>query len=303
MKNLLPFVLLFCCFTGKTQNITARVIDATNSKPLSFAIVVYSQQQKIMYTDYNGYFTIAADSIPAADSIFIQYLGFKKFSIALKDMANGLLIKLLPDVQALDPVIVSNCRKTETFTLNKNIGRIRQYIGPGPETKLVIMSRYSNNSGRTGYITHVNILIDEKAPNMQVPIRLRWYEWNNDTQMPGKELTDTNLLVYPRTKGWNDFEIPSKTIKCAKDYLVFGLEFIYTPDFQRQFNALQTNTEKLQWLNDMENRWSLSMQYVKDENETGFYMLNNGRVLRYQKKYDKYFIRPAIKFTIEVCKE
>ncbi|MEP7320086.1 MAG: hypothetical protein ABI921_15120, partial [Panacibacter sp.] len=143
----------------------------------------------------------------------------------------------------------------------------------------------------------------EKSSILQVPVRLRWYEWNVEAKMPGKELTDTSVLVYPYQQGWNDFELPPKTISCPKDWLVFGLEFIYTPEYKKQFDSIKSSTEKIQWLNDMQNRWSLSMQYVSDEDESGFYMINNGDVTRYAKKYDRYFIRPALRFTIEVCKE
>ena len=303
MKKLLTLVLFFCFHIAHAQNITARVIDASNNRPLGYAIVLYHSQQHVIYTDVSGYFSINKDSLEKKDSVTVQFVGFQKISIAAVDLKDGLVIKMIPKMQSLQPVIVSNCRKTETYELNKKRGRIKQYIGPGPETKLVIISRYDNITGRVGYINKISILIDEKSPNMQVPVRLRWYQWDVDAKMPGKELTDTNILVYPYQQGWNDFELPAKTIPCPKDWLVFGLEFIYTPEYKLQFDSLKSATQKIQWLSDMQNRWSLSMQYVKDENESGFYMINNGDVTRYAKKYDRYFIRPALKFVVEVCKE
>lgn len=303
MKKLLTVIFLFCFSITYAQTITAKVIDASNNRPLGFAIVLYHNKQQVVYTDIRGYFRLPADSLKSNDSLTVQFIGFQKFTIAASKLKDSMVIKMLPEIQSLAPVIVTNCRKIEEFVLNKKTGRIKQYIGPGPETKLVIMSRYNNVSGRKGYITKLSILIDEKAPNMQVPVRLRWYEWNVDTHKPGKELTDTSILVYPYRQGWNDFELPAKTIPCPKDWLVFGLEFIYTPEYQKQFDSLKSSTEKIQWLSDMQNRWSLSMQYVNDEDDAGFYMVNNGDITRYAKKYDRYFIRPALRFTVEVCKE
>jgi len=302
MKNLFVVILLLCFQIANGQTITARVVDASNKKPLSYAIILFQYEQKIAYTDINGYFTLPADSLIKNDSITIQFLGYRKLSIGVRDLKDSMILKMMQEIQSLQPVTVSSCRNTKEYLLNKKTGRIKQYIGPGPETRLIIISRYNNISGMHGYIKKTSILIDEKTLALQVPVRLHWYEWNADTQKPGKELTDTNILVYPYTKGWNDFEIPDYTIPASKDWIVFGLEFIYTPEYKQHFDALKSEQEKLQWLNDMQNRWSLGMQYVRDENEGGFYMINNGAITPYSKKYDRYFIRPAIKFTIKACK-
>jgi hypothetical protein len=303
MKRLFPVFLLFCFQIAKGQTITAKVIDTSTNRPLSYAIILFQFQQRVVYTDPNGYFSLSVDSLNQRDSIIVQYLGYRKLSVAVSNLKDGMVLKMIPEMLSLQPVTVSSCRSTDEHTLNKKIGNIKQYIGPGPETRLVIISRYNNIYGTRGYVKKVSILIDEKAPTLHVPVRLHWYEWNTDAKMPGDELTDTSLLVYPYKKGWNDFEIPDYLIPLPSDWIVFGLEFIYTPEYKKHFDTLNSAQEKLQWLNDMKNRWSLGMQYVRDENETGFYIINNGAITRYNKKYDRYFIRPAIKFTIEVCKE
>jgi len=303
MKRLIPVMLLFCFQITKSQTITARVIDASNNKPLSYAIVLFQYQQKVVYTDPNGYFSLSLDSLSKNDSVTIQYLGYRKLAVGVNNLKDGMELKMTPEMQSLQPVIVSSCRNTDEHMLNKKTGRIKQYIGPGPETRLVIISRYNNIYGTRGYVKRISILIDEESLAMHVPVRLHWYEWDTDTRMPGEELTDTNLLVYPYKKGWNDFEIPDYTIPLPSDWIVFGLEFIYTPEYKKHFDTLKSAQEKMQWLNDMQNRWSLGMQYVRNENESGFYMINNGTITPYSKKYDRYFIRPAIKFTVKVCKE
>ena len=304
MKKVLSLLMMILCFqVAKAQTITARVIDALNNKPLSYAIVLYHNQQRVIYTDVNGYFTVATDSLLQNDVITIQFIGYKKLILGVNDLKNKAVFAMVAEEANLQPVIVSNCRKTEDFLLNKKTGRIKQYIGPGPETKLVIIARYNNNSGRTGWLKKVSILIDEKSPNLQIPIRLRWYEWDLDKKMPGKELTDTNIIVFPYKEGWNDFEIPERSIQCPKDWLVFGLEFIYPPEYKEQFETIKTDSAKISWLSDMQNRWSLAMQYVRDENETGFYIINNDIVNRYSKKYDRFFVRPALKFSIVICAE
>lgn len=303
MKKLFPALLLLFFHAANGQRISARVIDESNNKPLSYAIILFHHQQKITYTNTDGYFTLLKDSLPGNDTIIIQYIGYQQASVVFNELKDGAEYKLNPQTLNLQPITVSSCRNTEEHVLNKTIGRIRQYIGPGPETRLVIMARYNNVTGVHGYISKVSILIDEKAPNLQVPVRLHWYKWNADAHMPGEELTDTSILVYPYQKGWNDFDLPPYTVSAPKDWIVFGLEFIYTPAYIQHYDSLKTQQEKIQWLSDMQNRWSLSMQYVRDPDESGFYIVNNGAVTPYAKKYDRFFIRPALKFNIKICRD
>jgi CarboxypepD_reg-like domain len=303
MKKLFPLLLLLFFHAAEAQRISARIVDASNNKGLSYAIVLFDHKQKVTYSNADGFFSLSKDSIPANDTLLIQYIGFQQLEIRIQQFQNNAEYKLTPQMHTLESVIISSCRNTEEFQLNKNVGRIRQYIGPGPETRLIIIARYNNISGIHGYINRVSILFDEITPNVQVPVRLHWYAWDVDKHMPGKELTDSSILVYPYRKGWNDFDVPPYTIPAPKDWIVFGLEFIYIPAYTDHYDSLKTNSEKLKWLNDMQNRWSLSMEYIKNSDETGFYIVNNGTLGSYSKRYDRYFIRPALRFNITVCRE
>ncbi|HRH59259.1 MAG TPA: carboxypeptidase-like regulatory domain-containing protein [Chitinophagaceae bacterium] len=305
MKHLLlASVLLFAIQSLCAQTISVKVVDSSNSKPLAYAIVLYKKMQRVTYTDNNGFFSIEKDSLLSGDSAVVQYIGYRDVSIAVSLLKNGMVIAMRPAPSTLYPVVVtSGCRKWKDITLNKKTGRIKQYIGPGPETKLIIIARYNNTSGKDGFIKKISVLIDEKSLRLQIPVRLHWYDWDELHNMPGDELTDTSIIVYPYKEGWNDFEIPQGTILCNKDFAVLGLEFIYPPEYKQQFDALQTDKERLRWLNDLENRWSLAMQYTNEVNEGGFYIINNNEPERYGKKYDRYYVRPALKFTITICAE
>lgn len=303
MKRLMFLVLLMTGMAAKSQTITGKVVDSTTNRQLSFAIILMHNKQHVIYTDVSGNFSIAKDSLLAGDTLLIQFLGYRKLSIPATQLYPGIIIRLVPEPVELNPIIVSNCRKTSESILNKKVKRIRKYVGPGPETRLVILSRYNNVSGKNSYLKKISVLMDEKSPNLQIPVRLRWYEWDLEHNMPGKELTDTNIVVYPYKQGWNDFEVPPHTINCPKSWIVFGLEFMYPADYVTEYKALPTTDQKIRWLANSQNRWSLAMQYVEDEHESGFFVINNGPVQQFAKKYDRYYIRPAIKFTIVHCKE
>lgn len=303
MKRLLFLLFIACSLAAESQTVISHVVDSLSNKPLSYAIVIYSNKQRVTYSDQNGYFILSADSLKSNDTIIIQYLGYKDMVLRFGNLHDGYVVKMTQQMKSLQPVFVSNCPRFEEFTLNKKTGSIKQYVGPGPETRLVIMSRYYNNTGRNAYLKKISLLLDEKSPNLEIPIRLRWYEWDNDARMPGKELTDTSIIVYPYKAGWNEFEVPDKTIEFPKSWIVFGFEFIYPAEYTEQYKKLQTNDEKAKWLNNISHRWSLSMQYVDNESEGAFYIINNNEIAQYSKKFERYFMRPAAKFTILFCKE
>ena len=97
--------------------------------------------------------------------------------------------------------------------------------------------------------------------------------------------------------------MPDRTIEFPKSWIVFGFEFIYPAEYTEQYKTLHTTEEKAKWLNDLSHRWSLSMQYVDNKDEGAFYIINNNEIAQYSKKFEKYFMRPAAKFTILFCKE
>lgn len=302
MKKVFFFFFLLGSISGYSQHITARVTDKQTQKPLPYALITLSHQ-RIIYTDSLGYFKIRIDSLTKYDTLHFDFIGYQSVSVPALTLQDNSIISLVPALESLQPVTVFNCNRTKDFVLNKHIGNIKEYVGPGPETQLIILARYNNNSGRNGWIKNISILLNEHATNLKIPIRLRWYEWDLDKKMPGRELTDTSLIVYPYKNGWNDFTIPDKAIFYPKDWIVFGLEFIYPPEYKNILDAQSNKGAKLKWLNDMKNRWSLSMQFVKNKNETGFYIVNNGGISSYSKRNERFFIRPAIRFTIEVCND
>lgn len=304
MKKIL--LVLFVFFTGQlfAQTLTGTVFDDAQKKPVAYAIVIYANHQKIMYTDSAGFFSLPKDSLYNYDTIFIQNIGYQTISIPVMKMKDAENYFLISAENLLKPVFITACKKTKSFDINKRIGRITQYIGPGPEYKLIILAKYENNAGKPGYIHALSIYLDEPDKTHALPLRIHWYEWDVVHQQPGKELTDTNLIVYPYKKGWNSFDIPDYTIFFPAQEIVMGIEFIYSPEYYKEYAALKTSAEKVKWFADMKNRWVLGMQNVRDKSEGGFYMVNNVSTINaYGQRFERFYIRPALKFSINVCVE
>ncbi|MGN6618467.1 MAG: carboxypeptidase-like regulatory domain-containing protein [Ilyomonas sp.] len=301
MNKLLLFLLLLFSIPVFSQNIHGVVTDSVTHQALPYATVFYNQKKRFLYTDSAGRFTIPRDSLIHNDSLYVQFLGYKQLSVPVVQLKEENVLRMIPQTETLEPVTVTNCRKLKNYILNKHAGIAKNYMGPGPETKIIIAGRYVAKKQRRGYVKQIRFYDETFNGTVVVPVRLRWYEWNAAQQLPGKELTNKNIIVYTYKKGWNSFDIPDTSIYFPAEGIVFGLEFIYPVEFANQYKNLSSAKEKLQWLSDMNHRWSLGMQLTRDEQQKGFYGVNNEPFQSYDERGKGYYIKPAIKFVVAHC--
>lgn len=208
MKKLALCILsTFFLINLKAQSVTAKVVDSATLTPLTFASIIFNNKTDVVYSDENGIFSLNKDSLQKGDRLYIQYLGYSDLMLPAEDLKNNTMLEMQSNQENLAPVVVSGCKKFRTYVINKRGGRIHHYIGPGPETKFVIIAKYNNRTGRGGYVNKVSVYIDEISSKIKIPIRFHWYEWDDETETPGEELTDKNIIVYPYKDGWNDFDI------------------------------------------------------------------------------------------------
>lgn len=294
-------MILFTVVHVHAQQITGKVLDATTNKPLGYATVIYNQQKNILYTDSTGSFLLNKDSLNSKDSIYIEFLGYKRLAVAVDKLKTDNTFRLGQQTNQLAPVVVANCTKYRDVTINKRVGRITDYIGPGPETKFIILGRYSSGDEVNGYIKTIDIYAGKFNEGVHVPVRIRWYDWDSTANMPGRELTTASIIVYPYKKGWNSFALPYNTVYVERASIVIGLEFIYPVEYMQQYKTLQNDEQKINWLTDMNNRWSVGIQATKYADDAGFYLVNNLPVQKYNSRGRNLYIKPAIKFTVTEC--
>lgn len=301
MNKLLLLLFLLFTLPALSQNIRGVVTDSSTGQSLPYALVFYNHHQSFLYTDSAGQFSISKDSLLLNDTLFFQFLGYKQLNAPVANLQLNNVFRLISQPTTLAPVTVSNCRKMKNYTLNKNVGVVKNYIGPGPETKMIIAGRYLNKKQRNGYVKRIQFYDETFNGAVVVPVRLRWYEWDESKQLPGKELTNKNVVVYSYKKGWNSFAVPDTSIYFPADGFVFGLEFIYPVEFANQYKRLSSANEKMQWLSDMNHRWSLGMEVTRDERQQGFYAANNEVFQSYDARGKGFYMKPAIKFIVSHC--
>jgi hypothetical protein len=304
MNKLLALLLAFIVVNANAQRVAGKVVDAITNKPLGYATIIFNHQKNILYTDSTGKFSILKDSLPSKDSIYIEYLGYKKLAIAVERLTEDNFFRLGQLSQELAPVVVANCRQFRDYNVNKRVGKINEYIGPGPETKFIIIGRYTDRDDvLDGYIKTLEIYAGKFTEHVHVPVRIHWYEWDSAKGMPGIELTAGNIIVYPYKKGWNKFALPYNSIYFEHSSIVIGLEFIYPVEYMQQYALLRTDDKKAQWLMDMNNRWSVGIQATTYADETGFYLVNNLPMQKYNSRGRNLYIKPAIRLIVTKCVE
>lgn len=287
--------------TAKAQQISAVVVDSTTGNPLPYAGIIYAHGTAVTYADEKGVFYFTRDSINRNDSVIIEFLGFNDLHLPAHSIKNGMILKMIPSIALLNPLVISDCNRIKEVAINKNGGKIRQYIGPGPETKFIIISRFDNRKKRSGYIKNIALYTEASTSDIKMPVRIRWYEWNDSTGMPGKEKTNREILVTPMQAGWSNFEIPDSTIFCSSSWCVLGFEFIYPAAYLQKYQQIIADTAKIQWLNNLNNRWSLGTVLTRNRAERSFYIINNFPLQEYTKQPLKYYVKPAIGITIKAC--
>jgi hypothetical protein len=303
MKWFIVFIFLFICIGASTQQVTCRVIDANSGASLPYATVSFKKSNQFLYTDFSGEFSFYKKAEANDDTVTVEYLSYATAKIPVSVLADGFIIKLTPQANVLQTVTVTACNKWKTVTVNKIPGKAKDYIGPGPETRMIIITRFANSKNLTGYIKTIEFYSGSFIEKAQVPVRIHWYKWDNSSNMPGEEITNTSIIVYPYHKGWNKFSVPDRTIYYSHEGVVLGLEFIYPVEYKKQYASLTNQEQRLQWLNDMNHRWRLGMQTTRAASEGCFFIVNNEGIAAYNKKNDYSYLKPAVRVDIEICNQ
>lgn len=301
MKQLLTALMLFLFCQASAQIWSCRVADATTGKPLPYAVINLLPGQSVLYSDSLGNFNLDLNLIVSADSIRVEYIGFTPLTVSIKHMSDAYNFLLTPEGVVLPDVIVSACSRFRELTINRNAGKVIDYVGPGPETKIIIMAHYDSKSAVEGWLTQIEIYAGDFERVFNVPVRLHWYAWDTIQNAIGEELTSRSIIIYPRSRGWNHFALPKQAIYFPPEGIVFGLEFIYPVEYEKQFGSLLSDTEKTNWLGDKTKRWSLGMQLTPEKEDRAWFKINNGALHEYPAYSDEDFLKPALRFVLAVC--
>ncbi len=217
MKYLLPLLLVFVSLHSIAQDRTfsGRVMDKDKKEGIPFCVVKVKDRNEGVYTDEDGRFTFTANPDSAKAFVFVS-LGYGKREIAADQFRNeALIVELQKESTSLKEVVV----KAENGKVrHKNLGKKKLkhitdcYQKYGEEDAMFLYaSKMTNNTRLKEICVYIT---NEGEPTTK--FRIHVYERDPATNLPGKELTDSNLIVHAN-KGneWVKADLSSKRIPVA----------------------------------------------------------------------------------------
>ncbi|MDE3145703.1 MAG: hypothetical protein KGL19_16255, partial [Bacteroidota bacterium] len=237
------------------------------------------------------------------DSIKIEFIGYKTLVVSNKELIEGKIFYLHKSSNNLQDVVIKNCNQYEEKSIDYNYGKIDSYWTVSPGFKGEYISYYQNQNNISGYIDEIKLqtvsfsLIPQ---NFSIPLRLHWYEWDSVKKMPGKELTDTSILIFAYKHGRNKIHIPAKKIFFDDDGVVIGLEFLYPSEMEKLFLQLHENEERQKFVT--KNQWSFGMAENNSEDLCFFKVKIKEQIYFHELKRNTKNLKPALNFTIKTCK-
>jgi carboxypeptidase-like protein len=192
------FLLVVVCFTtfnlfAQERTYSGRVVGS-DRKGVPFCIVQVKDRNEGVYCDENGNFSLSTSYDPSMTFIF-YCIGFEKKFVPVSQLPSGpLTIELTKDVINLTQVEYhAKPGKVRHGVLGKE--KLKHYGDCYEEYGDENVMFFRANPDEDGTLKEVYVFItNEGVPSSK--FRIHVYEKNPKTNQPGKELTDSNLVVH-----------------------------------------------------------------------------------------------------------
>ena len=266
MKNVYFFFLLIAAIFTNAQMINGKIFDSISKENIKFANVVLMKGDGVS-SDDNGKFQIITNN--SDDILKVSSTGYEPKFISLKDNIenfNNLNIYLTPKFNNIEEVKISN---KSNFTEKVIVGEKRESNISlstliGHEIGIFI----SNPKEIKGKINRVYVDLKQRDNADDTAIfNVKFYEYDKENNVPGKELSDKNIFVQPKNKKyrlWIDVE--NKDIVFPKEGICVSVQLINpsgkvdkNTKFGPAFRYTESNDKKfIVWSNFYNRGWKLN---------------------------------------------
>lgn len=301
MKYFPLLFLLILPFLSKGQYINCRVADTETKQPLYYATIYYGSKSAVTFSDSFGKFFVKPGGLKEKDSVIIEFIGYQTLIVSNKEIVENKTFFLHKTSNILQDLVIKNCNQYEEIKINYKYGKMDSYWTVSPNTRISYLSYYANKEPDEGYITEIKFFTPATffhKQNFSTPLRIRWYDWDSVKQLPGKELTDTSIIVYAHKNGVNKISIPDKTIFFEQKGIVIGIEFLYPPELEKEYFQFITAKEKSDWT--LKHEWSIGA--INTSNDCEGFIKTEVNSVRKLISAKGGFLKLAFDFKINVCK-
>lgn len=231
MRLLFFLSLCFTYFTGIAQK-RYSIIDSSTNEPIPYASVSCIETGFTTMANEKGEWFFPDST--SCKSIRVSCAGYNSVEL----IQGREVIVLSPFILRLTEVTVGG--KKEEVNID-NIRKTNCSFGFNPEKFSATYGAYLPNPvNKAGWIKELSFHVSSfHKPDLNVPVRIRFFEWDETFQLPGKELSTNNFILKPSKKSWNKIsfekiyqEVPANGVVIAFELLSAGPEhyheFTYT---------------------------------------------------------------------------
>ncbi len=211
MKYFLLLLITFVSLNSFSQerHFFGKVVDKDKKTGIPFCVVKAKDRNEGVYTDENGRFSFTSNTDSVKAFIFYS-LGYGRREVACAEFPNdSITVELQKEYTNLKEVVVVPDGKRRKILGKKKARHMSDcYQKYGEENAVFLRADHLNN----GYLKELFVYItDEGIPDTK--FRMHVYEKDPVTNMPGTELTDSNLIVHAnRGNEWVKADLGNKRI-------------------------------------------------------------------------------------------
>jgi hypothetical protein len=273
-----------------------QVKDADTKQLLSFATAEGISKRWGAYSDSAGRLIIP-DTVWRTGDILFSYVGYSSSKTRIKDATTSVYLKkILTETYA----IVKSCPSTKIETI-KNYKKSKNHSsGWSAKSEGFIWAGFlPNTTGKHALVSSIDFHVKSfhSKAMFDAPVRLRLYQYDANTGLPGEEITKESILITPKKFGKHTEDLSIYKMYIPIDGVVAGFEMFdagsrYHYIYHMKFSD---GTEK-----DVEMYgWSLVSAADK---AIGFRKFP-GRVWEKNLNVSGSYYAPAVSFSVKVCRD
>lgn len=296
MQKLLTIIVSLICWNSAFAQLQVQVKDFDTKAPLPFATAECISKQWGTYSDSAGRITIK-DSIWRSAPIKFSYVGYDTLNIVLNSSASEVSLHKKPNT--LQNVVVSSCKEVSYRKVGRRNKRSNYNFGYSGLANGFMWASYITNTTRSeakieAIFFGVKKLYQKANPD--APVRLRMFELNNETGMPGDEITSRSILISPGRFGWvkqnikeYDLYMPLHGVVIAFEMFDAGQQFHFT-EVHKMSDGSRREMEHYGWI----------LEGIID-NEITVFFKQPGRKWYKLITLGKFNAAPAVALELKVC--
>lgn len=296
MKQLLTIISSFIAIQFTYSQKQIQVVDSLTGKGLPFTTIECFEKKWGLYTDSAGFATIPENMLQETHKV--SYVGYQSKEINFTT-TNSIALNRLP--QKLEDVTVASCKETIVEKLEIEESKERQYLSFLVNSGCAWATYVPNTFNKEGKIETLSYTAAGfyKEVNADAPIRLRFFEYDSLTKLPGLEISTDNIIHAPKKlkrvivdlENYNIY-IPLNGIVIAFEMFDAGVQYHYFKE-HNMADGSKKIFEHYGW----------SLKAANSKNVIGFNK-SPGKpwINQHDYKNNEIGFAPAVALEIKVCK-